>query len=453
MFARCKISICCLLAFCGVLRAAEGDGSPDDVSHERVCRLETLLKAGRFQEFAEAAIPPATSDPQPAGLPRLQAEALLAMGRNREAETVALRQLLVAARSSAAPLDPGLLKLWLTARWRQARGPDEPALDPWLKEQVAAGAPAVAALRFWREALAGAAPYRLPGESRRSVLSMTAAKGSEAQTAVRRDPESLGLETITLDINGMRLPQVFVDTGAQHTLLTPAAAAAAGVEVGPDCVAMVGFSNFRARPAIVRQLRLGELVLDDVPVYVGESPALAQVAGQASLGIDLMYHVRFVMDYPRRQVIVEPAATASGSREPVAEPSPADWEIPLWTFSQTCLAQGRMPDGEFARTLIDTGNRQGTYLSSRWANRRLPDFQPLKTWFVQRYHLGKYSVGRWELGNLQLQNWPVRGILPAGLERLDVVDLLVGHDLLSHYRVEIDLPARRLILSEPALGF
>ncbi len=166
-----------------------------------------------------------------------------------------------------------------------------------------------------------------------------------------------------------------------------------------------------------------------------------------------MHHVRFVIDYPRRQVIVEPAATIAGSREPVAEPLPAGWEIPLWTFSQMCLAQGRMPDGEFARTLIDTGNRQGTYLSSHWASRRLPDFQPLKNWFAQRYHLGKYTVGRWELGNLQLKNWPVRGTLPAELERLDVVDLLVGHDLLSHYRVEIDLPARRLFLSEPEARF
>ena len=40
-----------------------------------------------------------------------------------------------------------------------------------------------------------------------------------------------------------------------------------------------------------------------------------------------------------------------------------------------------------------------------------------------------------------MANWPVRGTLSPELERLDIVDLLVGHDLLSRYRVEIDLPA------------
>ncbi len=223
-----------------------------------------LLKAGRFPEFVDAAIPSATSDPQPAGLPRLQVEALLSVGRNREAENVALRQIVaaarnatgrlprietvndndVAAKSVAGPTDPCLLKLWLTARWRQASGPDEPALDPWLKEQIAAGSPAVAALGFWREALAGAVPYRLNGAARRSVLPMVAAKRSAGQTAIRRDTEAIAPETISLDINGMRLSQVFVDTGAQHTLLTPAAAAAAGVEVGPDCARWWDFRTF-----------------------------------------------------------------------------------------------------------------------------------------------------------------------------------------------------------------
>ena len=99
---------------------------PDDVSHGHVRRLETLLKAGRFQEFTDEAISTTASDPQPSGLPRLQVEALLALGQNREAEDLALRQLLAAARGADGAIDPVLLKLWLTARLRQARGLDEP---------------------------------------------------------------------------------------------------------------------------------------------------------------------------------------------------------------------------------------------------------------------------------------------------------------------------------------
>jgi hypothetical protein len=47
----------------------------------------------------------------------------------------------------------------------------------------------------------------------------------------------------------------------------------------------------------------------------------------------------------------------------------------------------------------------------------------------------------------------VRGTLPADLERLNVVDVLIGHDLLARYRVEIDLPGRRLTLNEPDESF
>jgi hypothetical protein len=447
MFVRCHtiacwlpVLACCLLALGGAARAAERGAAANDPGREHVRHLESLLEAGRFQEFADAAIRAASSDPQPAGLPRLQIEALLAVGRNHEAETLALRQLLAAAARSAsardvktAPLDASLLRLWLTARWRQARGPEEPALDARLVQPDGTGSTIGAALAFWRETLSNQTPYRLTSGARRSVLPMAG-------------------EAIAMEVNGARLSHVFVDTGAQHTLLTPAAAAVAGVEVGPACAQMIGFSNFSARPGIVRRLRLGELVLKDVPVYVGESPALTQAGGQASLGIDLLYHLRVVMDYPRRQVIVEPAAGA-GSREPVAQPAAAGWEIPLWTFSQTCLAQGRMPDGEYARTLIDTGNRHGTYLSTHWASRRVPDFQPLKNWFAHRYHLGKFTVADWQLGDLSLANWPVRGTLPADLERLNVVDVLIGHDLLARYRVEIDLPGRRLTLNEPDESF
>jgi hypothetical protein len=153
------------------------------------------------------------------------------------------------------------------------------------------------------------------------------------------------------------------------------------------------------------------------------------------------------MDYPRRQAIVEPAAApASGSAPPDAASPPADWEIPLWTFSQACLAQGRLASGDFARTLIDTANFHGTYASTEWASRRLPEVQPLKRWFMQRYQLGRYTISGWELGDLPLTNWPVRGTLPPELERLDLIDLLVGRDLLARYRVEIDLSGRRMLL-------
>lgn len=468
----CSAAVCGLLALAGGLRAAEPATAEPATNQQRAGavmppvlesaeteasttaeRCDDLLKSGRFQDFVAATAElPADATQLPA-VARLRVEACLAVGQNRAAEQAAQRALKECGDPASTP-DASLLKLWLTARWRQGRGLAELPLASGSRAggDLAESAPP-AALRFWHTALAGADPYRLAPRSRSAVLPMRARApasppGSAASAA------SSELPAIALDVNGVRLARAFVDTGAQHTVLTPAAAAAAGVELGPDGVGLVGFSSFPARPAVVRRLRLGTVVLQDIPVYVGDSPALAQAGGQASLGIDVLYHLRLVMDYPRQQVVVAPAGNLTDTRVPVdtgatgtLASSATRWEIPLWTFSHVCLAQGRMADGSIARTLIDTGNGQGTYLSSRWASRQLPDFQPFKNWFLLRHRLGKYALARWELGSEELSNWPVRGTLPDALERLDLVDLLVGHDLLAGYSVEIDLAGRRLRLT------
>jgi hypothetical protein len=51
-----------------------------------------------------------------------------------------------------------------------------------------------------------------------------------------------------------------------------------------------------------------------------------------------------------------------------------------------------------------------------------------------------------KLGSATLHEWPVWDRIPVELERLDVVDLLVGHDLLWQYRVTVDVAGRVLLL-------
>ncbi len=83
--------------------------------------------------------------------------------------------------------------------------------------------------------------------------------------------------------------------------------------------------------------------------------------------------------------------------------------------------------------LIDTGNRLGTFASKRWARANLPNFyvptSKLLPWFK---HRGYEMVGPLELGGRKLPNWPINGILPDELEELDLVDLLVGYNLLKN---------------------
>jgi hypothetical protein len=47
---------------------------------------------------------------------------------------------------------------------------------------------------------------------------------------------------------------------------------------------------------------------------------------------------------------------------------------------------------------------------------------------------------------LALADWPVHDTMPTELDRLNQVDVMLGHDLLWPYQLSIDLPARVLHL-------
>jgi hypothetical protein len=151
-----------------------------------------------------------------------------------------------------------------------------------------------------------------------------------------------------------------------------------------------------------------------------------------------MHHVRFTIDYPARSVVAETYPL----HEPAVPPSDSVWNIPVWTFSQACLAQGRLTEGPFARVLIDTGNRVGTFVSPRWMRRSVPEFRrppaPIVPWVKNR----QFHIAPFELAGQTLADWPVFDTLPEELERLDLVDVLTGHDLLWQYQVTIDLRQR-----------
>ena len=51
-----------------------------------------------------------------------------------------------------------------------------------------------------------------------------------------------------------------------------------------------------------------------------------------------------------------------------------------------------------------------------------------------------------QLGGRTLPEWPAVDMPPVTLQGVDLLDLLMGHDLLSQYRVTIDMQSRRLRL-------
>lgn len=418
-----------LAASVGCGRAATGQTRPAAKAPAAAsgdeARFDELRRSGRLQEFVESALAAAGRDAASPRLRLVQGEALLASGRPDEAELLAWP---LAALDPTPPEEArAALKLWYTARLRQAKplsdGLHQPALQPEGDDRAL-----LSAAEFWRRQLAGRAPYRVLGALRRSRLKL-------ARQTVWVDQARHEVEGVEVDVNGVTLPSTFVDSGAQYTVLSAAAARRAGISLGPANSQLAGFASAPAQPGLARRLRIGDIELADVPVMVGDWAPLELAAGQMAIGADLMFHVRWTLDYGRDEALAELAS------EPLAAAGQHDWEVPLWTFSQACLAEGKLTGGEHARVLLDTGNRVGTYASARWLGR----VRPRRAEAARLAPLEVELVGL-ALGGRELPAWPVRDRLPAELERLDVVDVLIGHDLLDRYRVLVDLRRRVLRL-------
>src|SRR5262249_10222029 len=144
-----------------------------------------------------------------------------------------------------------------------------------------------------RDHLRGQPPFRVTANRLTPRIELAMAP----ETA---DSPSWYMNPIETRANGALLPLTFLDTGAQNVVMTTAAAGAAGVEVGMAEPPVVGSANFVARPALLKRLELGSISVENVPVLVGDSPPLLANRGQMLLGVDLMQHVRFTIDYPRR---------------------------------------------------------------------------------------------------------------------------------------------------------
>jgi len=394
-------------------------------------QLEKLRLDGNIHEFVDAAIRLGKQHPDDPGIQLAKTEAMLASGRNAEAEQSA-RLTIELARAADPPRAVQAAKLWTTARLRQGASLDDADFKRALSTLVADD-PALRTLRFWGKALADRQPYRVnsPESKPVDVPVSPANPGSPA----------FALAAIEVSTNGTRQPIAFLDTGAQHTLMTTAAARAAGVRMDEAATQLTGFVGLEARPGLVESLELGTLIIHDVPVLVGDSPPLVTAGGQMTIGTDLMHHLRFTIDYPNRRVTAAPAAW-----EPRTTDAPPLWQIPVWTFSQICLARGETADGAVARVLVDTGDRAGTFVSYRWGRKHLPQLSGPNASLVFRFKKRRLALDALTLGSQSLADWPIADTIPPELDRLNVVDLMLGHDLLWPYELSIDLSRRMLSL-------
>jgi hypothetical protein len=407
--------------------------SVDDTVHRAgssasalVARLNDLRKRGQFEVFASEALEAASAEHSVAAVRILAVEALLASGQDEAADDLALETASLALAASDTATAGQSLRLWTVARFRQSKSLADERFVRLVRKLPAADTSAELP-RFWLDALGDKVAYRVESTAGRSS-SISAAGGEAGSLAVE-------LSAIEARANGVSMPLVFIDTGAQHNLMTVEAARRAGVVLGSSSTHLVGFAGLNARPGVIRSLELGGITLHDVPVLVGQPKPLVSAGGQMTLGIELMHHVRFTIDYPLARVSAEPALAP-------AVRTAASWEIPVWTFSQACLAQVEMPSGQMGRALVDTGDRRGTYVSRRWARRNVPRFARPDAGLIFKFKQRDLVIDEMKLGSRPLEDWAVLDTLPAALEKLDLVDVLLGHDLLSGYRLTIDLRRR-----------
>lgn len=397
----------------------------------KVRRLDLLLKNGRYDQFIAATQELAEAKPNWTEIEPLAVDAAMAAGDNHKAEQLA-EQFLQHPSYPAQAAE--FLRLWTLCRLRQGKPlsgdstSDVIRRAPWSHKSLGV-------TRYWRNRLQGQRPYELGGEDTRAVVEFESAKVLFGLVPNR-------MHGIRIKVNGVDVPLAIVDTGASHTLLSTATAKQANVSIGSDQRQASGSLAFTSRPGLVDTLQIGNVVLRNVPVNVGNPPPLVMTKAKVALGVDLMHHLRFTLDYPNKQVHV-----AHVSVEP-PEPKATDnlWDIPLWTFADHCLSRAETDDGGSARVLIDSGNFAQTLLWPTWARDNLERHPGPTGLFVYALSNPNRTIDGIRLAGVALPSWPVIDMPPVTLNGIDLLDLLMGHDLLSQYIVTVDMENRRLRL-------
>ena len=106
---------------------------------------------------------------------------------------------------------------------------------------------------------------------------------------------------VTVKVNGVDVPLAIIDTGASHTLIHDSIAEKANVETAGGSHGAHGSLNFTAKMGLVRELHIGDLVLHNVPVNIGNPPPLVMTKAKAALGVDLMHHRNSRSTIPRSE--------------------------------------------------------------------------------------------------------------------------------------------------------
>jgi hypothetical protein len=410
--------------------------SPDLVER----RLEYLSKNGRLSEYVRRGLEIGKEPMKRPSLRLHHVDALLASNKDLEAEKEASVVMSQAMKGREPTQDAvQAYQAWVSARLRQRKPLSDRTVDEYLAR--IGDQRRVKGMTAWRDLLNGAPTYQ-----RRSPASARADLEYE-MTGILFGLIPERMNGISLSVNGVKVPLSIVDTGASHTLIHDSIAEKGNVESVGARHGASGSLNFSAKPGLVRELKIGDIVLANVPVNIGDPPPLVMTKAKAALGVDLMHHLEFSIDYLKKRVTVRPAGLPPEKPE-----SPGQvWDIPLFPFAEHTLSEGTLPSGAKARVLIDSGNFAYTLLWPVWGKSHVAGHKgPVKGLFEFATSNPSHSIIGLTLGGRKLPDWPVMDMPPVTLQGVDLLDLLMGNDLLSQYVVTIDMRGRRLRLRSHA---
>src|SRR5208337_4607475 len=140
---------------------------------------------------------------------------------------------------------------------------------------------------------------------------------------------------VDAEVNGDPV-RLIVDTGAETTLLTSAAAERLGVPATGTSLRLVGVGGEGAGSATtVHSLAIGELVLRNLPVVVdsdseNSGPSLGKVA-DGILGLDVLSHFDVDLDMPNGRITFYRARMCEGGRP--------DWTLAYATLDAEVSAR------------------------------------------------------------------------------------------------------------------
>lgn len=301
------------------------------------------------------------------------------------------------------------------------------------------------------------------GPLRLVALVTAALAASRAQTSLPPSPLALPTERASnvffaqADVNGVGPMWFCLDTGANLTVLDPAAARSLGLTVIDEGArsgvgSATGFTQLgRTRGVAVH--------VGGMPPFAPASLYVVPVRAMAGflrhpidgvLGVDFMRRHVVEFDYANGAVIVhEPATFAYHGPGQILPIDVTDNVL-------TVRAPITLPDGEViaARWLVDTGRAGRPMLNAPFVKRhRLIDRFASHTELSMSQGVNGFMrartarLGGLRFGALQLAR-PVVDLseATAGLSATEAYDGHLGALLLSEFRLLIDFPGRRLVL-------